>query len=161
MNTLYLFTDASVATKSKIGFGAFLLISELTISHELAKQNIQLKQFEETSSSKLELQILINALNTISVNNNNLIVFTDSQNIIGLPGRREKLERNNYLSKKGKLLANHELYKSFFILIDQMDLTFEKVKGHQRSGQKNEIEGLFTLVDRASRNALRNELLSD
>lgn len=161
MNTFFLFTDGSVDTKSKIGFGAFLFISELAISHTLAEQNIHLKRFEETSSSKLELQTLICALNSISVDNIKLIVFTDSQNIIGLPGRREKLERNEYLSKNGKLLDNHDLYRSFFNLIDQRDVTFEKVKGHQRSHQKNKSDDLFTLVDRASRKALRNELLGN
>lgn len=161
MNTFFLFTDGSVDTKSKIGFGAFLFISELAISPTLAEQNIHLKRFEETSSSKLELQTLICALNSISVDNIKLIVFTDSQNIIGLPGRREKLERNEYLSKNGKLLDNHDLYRSFFNLIDQRDVTFEKVKGHQRSHQKNKSDDLFTLVDRASRKALRNELLGN
>jgi len=161
VNTFFLFTDGSVDTKSKIGFGAFLFISELAISHTLAEQNIHLKRFEETSSSKLELQTLICALNSISVDNIKLIVFTDSQNIIGLPGRREKLERNEYLSKNGKLLDNHDLYRSFFNLIDQRDVTFEKVKGHQRSHQKNKSDDLFTLVDRASRKALRNELLGN
>lgn len=161
MDTFFLFTDGSVDTKSKIGFGAFLFISELAISHTLAEQNIHLKRFEETSSSKLELQTLICALNSISVDNIKLIVFTDSQNIIGLPGRREKLERNEYLSKNGKLLDNHDLYRSFFNLIDQRDVTFEKVKGHQRSHQKNKSDDLFTLVDRASRKALRNELLGN
>lgn len=161
MDTFFLFTDGSVDTKSKIGFGAFLFISELAISPTLAEQNIHLKRFEETSSSKLELQTLICALNAISVDNIKLIVFTDSQNIIGLPGRREKLERNEYLSKNGKLLDNHDLYRSFFNLIDQRDVTFEKVKGHQRSHQKNKSDDLFTLVDRASRKALRNELLGN
>ena len=161
MDTFFLFTDGSVDTKSKIGFGAFLFISELAISPTLAEQNIHLKRFEETSSSKLELQTLICALNAISVDNIKLIVFTDSQNIIGLPGRREKLERNEYLSKNGKLLDNHDLYRSFFNLIDQRDVTFEKVKGHQRSHQKNKIDDLFTLVDRASRKALRNEFLAN
>ena len=161
MDTFFLFTDGSVDTKSKIGFGAFLFISELAISPTLAEQNIHLKRFEETSSSKLELQTLICALNSISVDNIKLIVFTDSQNIIGLPGRREKLERNEYLSKNGKLLDNHDLYRSFFNLIDQRDVTFEKVKGHQRSHQKNKSDDLFTLVDRASRKALRNELLGN
>jgi ribonuclease HI len=157
MDTFYLFTDGSVNTTTKIGYGAYLVVSDLTTSIEIAKSRIKLNRFEDTSSSKLEIQTLLWALGIVEVSNKKLIIFTDSQNIIELPGRREKLEHNNYMTKTGNLLANHELYKSLFKLIDRHDYKLEKVKGHQKTANRNEIERLFTLVDRASRKALREK----
>ena len=157
MDTFYLFTDGSVNTTTKVGYGAYIVVSELSTSIEIAKSRIKLKRFEDTSSSKLELQTLLRALSNLSDSDNNITIFTDSQNIIGLQGRREKLEHNNYMTKAGKLLTNHDLYKSLFKLIDRYDCTLQKVKGHQKTANKSEIERLFTLVDRASRKALRDE----
>jgi ribonuclease HI len=86
-----------------------------------------------------------------------LSIYTDSQNIIGLQGRRDRIEKNDYRSKSNKRLNNYELYQQFYRMIDQMNFELVKVRGHQRSNQKNDIDRLFTLVDRASRSALRKE----
>jgi len=60
-------------------------------------------RFEQTSSTKLELQTLLWALGeTITLANGDdmtLTVYTDSQNIIGLPRRRARLEQNNSYSR--------------------------------------------------------------
>jgi ribonuclease HI len=64
-------------------------------------------------------------------------------------------EQNDYRSKKNKRLNNYELYQEFYRMIDQLDCELVKVRGHQLSNQKDNIDRLFTLVDRASRNALR------
>ena len=36
------------------------------------------------------------------------------QNIIGLKDRRDGFEKNNYVTSKGTVIKNHELYKDFF-----------------------------------------------
>ena len=82
-------------------------------------------------------------------------MYTDSQNIIGLKGRRDRFEQNDYRSVKNKRLNNYELYQEFYRMIGQLDCELVKVRGHQVSNQKDYIDRLFTLVDRASRNALR------
>ena len=84
-----------------------------------------------------------------------VIIYTDSQNIIGLPGRRLRFEQNDYRSKKNIRLNNYELYQEFYRMTDKFNCEFVKVKGHKTSNQKDDIDKLFTLVDRASRNALR------
>lgn len=156
MDSLFLFTDGSVDTKSKFGYGAYLVVSDLAVSPEIAKSGINLKRFEETSSSKLELQTLLWALDELG-QGKAVTAFTDSQNIISLPDRRARIEKDNYRSRDGKLLSNHELYRELFNVIDQVDCRFVKIKGHQKTSQKHDIEKLFTLVDRASRSALRNK----
>ncbi len=155
MNTLKLFTDGSVNTKSKIGYGAYLFISEDGLSLESLKAQVKVKRFEETTSTKLELQTLLWAVSEINLPVSKVIVYTDSQNIISLLERRERLEQNNYSSKKNKLIKNFKLYQDFYKITDQLNCKFIKVRGHKRSIQKNNIDQLFTLVDRASRNALR------
>ena len=74
-----------------------------------------------------------------------------------LQGRRDRFEQNDYYSKKNKRLKNYELYQEFYIMTDQLDCEFVKVRGHHVSSQKDDIDRLFTLVDRASRNALRRD----
>ncbi len=157
---LILVTDGSVDTKSKIGFGAYLLVSEGEALPGASILLVQTKRFEDTSSTKLELQTLLWALDSISKNDLQIQIFTDSQNIIGLPERRERLVKNDFRSKAGKPIRNEQLYRNFFESIDTLECRFFKVRGHQPQAGKNEIDRLVTIVDRASRSALRQHRLS-
>lgn len=153
-----LFTDGSVNTQAKIGYGAYLAVSESELSLDLLKTRVKVKRFEQTSSTKLELQTLLWALSEIPASERRrVVVYTDSQNIMGLQRRRARFEQNEYRSANNKLLNNHELYRQFFRVIDELECDFVKVRGHKVSDQKDEIDRLFTLVDRASRNALRGD----
>jgi len=156
MNEIMLFTDGSVNTKSKIGYGAYLAFSEPDLSFDFLKNQVKVKRFENTSSTKLELQTLLWALSDINTLGKKLIIYTDSQNIIGLQGRRARFEKNDYYSKNGKRIANYTLYQEFYKITDHLNYELIQVKGHKKSHQKDEIDKLFTIVDRASRNSLRN-----
>ena len=158
MDELKLFTDCSVDTQSNIGYGACLVVSEHGLSLDTLRSRVKVRRFENTSSTKLELQTLLWALSDIHALGSRVIVYTDSQNIMGLPGRRDRLEQINYRSKKNRRLSNYKLYQEFYGMIDQLDCEFVKVRGHQVSNQKDDMDRLFTLVDKASRNALRNEM---
>ena len=156
MDKLFLFTDVSVDNQSNIGYGAYLVTSEIKLSSD-TMPCIKVKRFENTSSTKLELQTLLWALDDIQTCKRKVIVYTDSQNITGLNGRRERFEKNDYHSKKGKRLNNYDLYIEFYRLTDKMDCEFVKVRGHQPSNQKDDVHRFFGLVDKASRNALRRD----
>jgi ribonuclease HI len=143
-----LFTDGSVHPPSRIGYGAYLAMTDTNIDPE-----VQVKRFENTSSSQLEIETLIWALHALQPKA--VTVYTDSQNIIGLPERRCRLEGQNYLTQKNKPIKHADLYREFFHLIDQIDCTFVKVKGHRVSEDKTDIDLLFTRVDRAARQSLR------
>lgn len=159
MNTtkpqIYLFTDGSVNPQSGIGFGAYLLLDKKEFFCVDLEKKINIKKFDNTSSTKLELETLLWALSDVNLKNFKIVVYTDCQNIIGLKGRRDRFEKNNYMTSKGKLIKNHELYKDFFRRLDILDCEFIKVKGHKKASIKNEIDEIFTLVDRATRKALR------
>ena len=161
MKKIKLFTDSSVNPQEKIGFGSFLIIEDENLTLENLKKNIKIKRFENTSSTKLELQTFLWSLEEIKNKDVIIEVYTDCQNIIGLQDRKEKLEKNNFYSSSGKLMNNHELYKEFFEKTDKLNLVFIKVKGHKKSSLKDEIDTIFNLVDKASRNALRKSSLTN
>lgn len=163
----HLFTDGSVNTQSKVGHGAYLWLKEISGSAALLKDEIRTKRFESTSSTRLELQTLLWALSErtalnectalCDVNKFELTIYTDSQNIIGLPARRERLERNDYFPRNNeeKRLKNYELYRAFFRLTDSIKCNLVKMEGHQKSSQRDEFAERFSLVDQAARQALR------
>ena len=158
MGKLYLFTDGSVHVQSKIGFGACLVLDENEMDTENLKQRVQTKRFENTSSTRLELQTLLWALSELQLCGHQIIIYTDSQNIMQLVERRCRLEDKNFCSKSGKPLKNADLYKQFYKVFDSLNCEIVKVQGHQPARLKNEIECIFTLVDKASRKALRNDM---
>lgn len=158
MTELLLFTDGSVNTQTDIGYGAYLPVKDPSLPLEAHRSNLNVKRFEPTSSTKLELQTLLWALSEFDGKEFKVLVHTDSQNIMGLLRRRERLEKNDFRSKAGRRLNNHELYQAFYRMIDNLNCEFVKVEGHKASKDKDPIDQLFTLVDRASRKALRGSL---
>ena len=158
---LQVFTDGSVNTQLKVGYGAYLVVSDLSVPIDTLKGNVKIKRFEATSSTKLELQTLLWALNEIiNVTNENditLTIYNDSKNIISLPDRQSRLEQSHFYSSKNKRLNNYGLYQEFYRLTSGVPLSLVKMVGHQPSSSKDEIDRLFDLVDKASRRALREE----
>lgn len=158
MNDQILLTDGSVNPTSKVGYGAYLALNSVDEQISRAMKCVKIKRFENTSSTKLELQTLLWALEETRSSSTIKTVYTDSQNIVGLLGRRIRFEKNDYYTKAGKLIANHELYRKFYDKVDALGIEIIKVKGHQPFSQKDKLLKLFTLVDQASRNALRADL---
>jgi len=150
---VFLFTDGSVNPQQDIGFGAYIAFTKEPENIDDLSECIKIKKFENTSSTKLELQTLLWALSEISAKE--VTSFTDSQNIVGLLPRKERLVENNYCSKAGRQISNHELYKEFFEYTLRFNIQFHHIQGHKPSRIKHRLDEIFTLVDRASRNALR------
>lgn len=161
MHHIQVFTDGSVNTQLKIGYAAYLIVTDQNTSIEQLKDTVNTKRFENTSSTKLELQGLLLALEeVVSLNRQGdmlVTIFTDSQNIIGLPARRVALEQNEYFSSNKKRLNNHQLYQEFYRLTAVLKCELVKVVGHQVSSKKEHVDRVFALVDKASRRALREE----
>ncbi len=156
---LYLFSDASLFSEIKTGFGAYILIPKDQISQKKVFQlqnEIQIARFDNFDSIvQLELETLLWSLQDTKIQGQ-LTIFTDSQNISNLPGRRNKLQARAMKSTKtGQLLKNAEQYARFFNLLDQLQFSVVKVKGHMKKTEKGAIDNIFSLVDRAARKALR------
>ena len=157
MNELKLFTDGSVHAQSAIGYGAYLSLSGHRLPGESLAAHVQTKRFTHTSSTKIELQTLLWALSETTLPGHTLAVYTDSQNIVSLPDRRERYQQSDFRAKNNKPLNNADLYREFYRFTEELDCTFIKVNGHQRKKEQDEIGRIFTLVDRMARHALRNE----
>lgn len=153
-NTVYLFTDGSVNTTTKVGVGGYLICSE--ISHNIQESDVVLKTFQNTSSTKLELQTFLWAIQEINSDDKQITAFSDSQNLITLFDRKEKLIKNNFKSSSGKLLNNADLYQEFYNITKGLNIEFVKLKGHSKMEFKSDFDKVFKLVDKATRRALRS-----
>ncbi|MCK9295494.1 MAG: ribonuclease H [Desulfobulbaceae bacterium] len=158
MDELMLFIDGSVHAQAKTGYGAYLAVAERGLPLDLLETRVKVRRFAQTSSTKLELQTLLWALGDVQATGSRVMVYTDCQNILGLRGRRGRLEQNDYRARNGRRLNNYELYQEFYEMTDQLHCELVKVRGHMASPQKDDIDRLFTLVDRAARNALRGDI---
>lgn len=155
-----LFTDGSLDTKTRIGFGAYLAINDITLPFADLTAQVKTKQFENTSSTTLELQTLLWAMDEMfsarAEKISRAVIYSDSQNIVGLPARRSGLEQRDYYSNKGKRLNNADLYQQFYGMMDRCACTIIKVDGHKPAIEKDTLDKVFALVDKTSRSALRH-----
>eukprot|EP01090_Pellita_catalonica_P010351 TRINITY_DN21798_c0_g1_i1.p1 TRINITY_DN21798_c0_g1~~TRINITY_DN21798_c0_g1_i1.p1 ORF type:complete len:160 (+),score=31.49 TRINITY_DN21798_c0_g1_i1:133-612(+) len=149
-----LFSDGSVRS-DKTGYGAYLIVKDRELGLDEMKGEVNVIRFEDTSSTRLELQILLVGLEQLKDYVGKIIAYTDSQNIYTLRDRRKRLEEKNYQSKKKQPLKNSELYQKFFQFVDSLDCEVEKLEGHKRSDKKTKLDQYFSLVDRASRKRAR------
>ena len=165
MGRMALFTDVSVDKDLNIGSGAYLLVPESYLqetSCEVIKKEVKVKKFESASSTKLEIETLLWALEKLEKSHGKIdlygkvTLYTDSQCIAGLSGRRSKLERTEFKSSKtNNELNNAWLYRRFYCVSDRLKFEIIKLKGHSKSHLKNSPHKVFSQVDKASRKALR------
>ncbi|AOO65059.1 ribonuclease HI [Sulfurospirillum halorespirans] len=148
-----LFCDGSVNAHTHVGVGAYLIVPENSTQDEAL--HVKLKIFPETSSTKLELQTLLWAMEEVCGMSDELVIYTDSQNIITLPSRKERFERRGYETNHKKIHEHAELYQAFYRVMEEVNCSLVKVKGHKLECDKDAMDRYFTLVDRASREALR------
>ena len=167
VNSIALFTDASLNPKLKLGVGAYLVVpaSFLEVSphsieiSELSKRLV-VRRFEGTSSTTLEVQTVLWSLedyrNALKVSGQRqLHVYSDSQCIAGLMRRRPKLEVNGFHCKKtNRLLKNASLYRKYYEFYDELWFEVIKVAGHTRSCYRDTVHCIFSLVDKQVRKAL-------
>jgi ribonuclease HI len=169
MTSFALFTDVSMNPQRKCGVGAYLLVSASNLEnapHDIARAEVSSRlrfmRFADTSSTKLEVQTVLWALENFRAagkgsDSGRLRVFTDSQCVAGLPGRRAGLEANHFLSKRSGLsLANAPLYRAFYATYDELGFKVIKVAGHThtRSSSRDAVQRIFSYVDKEVRREL-------
>ncbi len=168
MDSIALFTDVSLNPGRRLGVGACLAVPFASLQTQpggikradIAKR-LEKRRFEDTSSTKLELQTALWALANCGkkikiCKPRKLHLFTDSSCVAGLIRRRQRLESNDFLSRKTKqLLKNAALYREFYECCDKFDFEVTKVAGHVRGSSLDTIQSFFSCVDRESRKELR------
>lgn len=165
-----IFSDVSVDPKLKTGFGAYLAITATELDSiddiesgggaELLNSRLRVKQFTATSSTQLEIETILWALQEVKQEHpataSNITLYTDSQGVIQLPRRRAALEQSGFISgATGTALKHAGLYRAFYRLQDQLGFKLAKLKGHGKSANKTRLDRIFSCVDQAARKALR------
>ncbi len=168
MNNYSLFTDASLNPGRKKGVGGYLIVPESFIKRPSKRIKISeldellvLKRFECTSSTKLEVQTVLWALEEYCTGltfsgAEKLHIYSDSQCVEGLSARRIRLESSGFSSRRGgRVLRNASLYRQYYEFYDRLNFTVTKVAGHTRSHSRNTVQRVFSFVDQKVRKALR------
>ncbi len=127
-----IYTDGSCNAKLQAGgWAAILFIDE---------QKIVLKEaVSETSHNRMELLAVIKAIEYIDSNNiapERIEIYSDSQYVVNLMERKEKLKLKNFLTKKGIPIKNLDLVQKLIAQIETHPISFVKVKAHQKQTEK-------------------------
>lgn len=100
-----------------------------------------------TTHNRMELLSVIEAVEYLEENNlaGHLIeVFSDSQYVVNLLTRKERLKQKNFITKKGTSIQNADLVQKLIKQIETHDINFTKVKAHQKNGDamNREVDSL-------------------
>lgn len=107
----------------------------------------------------MELKAVIESLKFIQSTFQNVFgieIYTDSDYVLGLPRRRERLENNSYQSKKGKEIKNRDLILQFYDCLDRFEIKMIRVEGHAKKGH-SKITDYHREVDKLSRKLVRQK----
>jgi predicted GIY-YIG superfamily endonuclease/ribonuclease HI len=159
-----LFTDVSVSPGLKLGIGAYVMVpasfpeaSSGAIGRSEIIARIKVRRFEGTSSTRLELQTVLWALEENRQGpHGSLTIYSDSQCVSGLLKRKPRLLAGGFLSKKtNRQLGNASLYRTFYELHDALGFQVVKVAGHSASRVHDTTHRIFSFVDKEARKALK------
>jgi len=150
-----IYTDGSCHTQYKVG--AWVAILLFTGERSSGEQHRQLLSgtVSDTTHNRMELTAVIKALEYIRENHQEITTLTicsDSQYVIGLPAREEKMAGNGFTGKKGKELPNADLVKKLLGYSRSFILEFVKIKAHQK---KNGVLNYNIEADLLSRKLVR------
>ncbi len=125
-----IYSDGSCHTQLLIGAWAAIVF--------IGDKKMILKDHEiDTTHNRMELIAVIKAIeyiDSVGLNNELIGIYSDSQYVVNLTGRKERLKRNNFITKKGTEIQNVDLIKKFIDQIETHKLEFVKVKAHQKDG---------------------------
>jgi ribonuclease HI len=149
-----IFTDGSCHTQQKTGAWAAILLTghEKTYLKGIA---------DETTHNRMELLAVIHSIDFVNENHPgaSMIIYTDSQYVVRIPERKEKLKRNHFLTKKDTPIQNPDLIQNLILLTETHDIQFVKVEAHQKPSEiRNNQEDIALVnieVDKLARELLR------
>jgi ribonuclease HI len=170
MNTILIFTDAATSSKMNIAVGAFLYLDQNLMQNyaECSIEDLYTKldelvvyqKYVSKKSTWSEIKIVIDSLNFLSKNLEpiqKVEIYTDCQSLYDLLGKRkEKLQKNNFTTRTGKILQNANLYKELFEIAEKFQIQTFKIKGHSPISYRLTLqEKIFAVLDKLSRKKLR------
>ena len=148
-NSIDIYTDGSCHTQLLIGGWAAILF----IDHEKV---VLTGQETDTTHNRMELTAVIKAVNYVQTNYpaaTSIDIFSDSQYVIGLRGRKARLSAAGFTTNAGKQIQNADLVKELLALDESLTLNFTKIKAHQK---ENETVNHNIEVDKLARKIVRD-----
>ena len=131
-----IYTDGSSHTQKLIGAWAAIIYYN--------KTKIIIKEVEtNTSHNRMEMQAVIQAIKFVDTNystNIPIIINSDSQYVVNLVDRKEKLKKNEFITKKGNPVKNLDLVITLIDQIETHEITFNKIKAHVKDGDTKNRE---------------------
>lgn len=136
-STIKIFTDGSCNPTFNNGAWAAIIF--------IGKEKIHLAgESNNTNHQRMELMAVINSIEFVNKKFGDLPleIYTDSQYVVGITDRMDKLMKNKFITKKGALLHNSDLIESLIVQIKSHTIKFFKVKAHQKTetGLINDVE---------------------
>ncbi|MFM2224079.1 MAG: ribonuclease [Bacteroidota bacterium] len=147
-NSALIYTDGSCHTQLEIGAWASIIFVE-------DKKITLTEMVENTTHQRMELLAVISALHYILKNYAEIKlvkIISDSQYVIGLMRRKEKLTATDFKTKAKNEVRNTDLVKELLRLSDIFNIEFEKIKAHQK---QTDITNYNIEVDKLCRNKVR------
>lgn len=143
-----IYSDGSCHTLHRVGgWAAILLIGD---------EKIVLKGIaRDSTNNRMELTAVIKALEWVRekyANISTIRIYSDSQYVIGLPGRKEKLVTAGFSTKKGNKLPNSDLVIALLEQLSLFTVEWIKIKAHQKNGSP---ENYNREADKLSRKMVR------
>ena len=145
---IQIFTDGSCHTQLKIGGWAAVILLE----KEIFKISGQEKYTTHNAMEILAVLKGIDFLEKKKILFSKIEVISDSQYVVRILERKEKLKLANFLTKKNAPIRNKELVKKLIEKIETLPLVFTKVKAHQK---KSESINYNRVVDKLARAEVR------
>lgn len=171
VGSVIVFTDAATSSKFKVSVGVYLYLDQQCLNlystctdEDLSRKlsnHIVYTTYESKKSTWSEIKTVIDALHAVlkkSGPNLKVEIYTDCKSLCDLLNRRkEKLEKNNFITKSGKALENANLYKELFAIVDKFQIKIFKIKGHHSAAHRLTLyEKIFAMIDKLSRKKLRS-----
>ena len=149
MVKIEIYTDGSYDNDTNKGaWAAIIFIDD--------KKNILSGKASNSTHNRMEITAVIEAISFVKIHCKNtccnIIIFSDSQYVVGLPERQTKIQSQDFVTKKGKTLNNTDLIKTFFEALAFQPTSLVKVKAHQK---KTDVENHNIEVDRLCRKLVR------
>jgi ribonuclease HI len=128
---IQIYTDGSCHTQLKTGaWAAIVLINQ--------DKTILQSIVTPTTHNRMELTAVIKAIEYVqaqSTNDQPIHIYSDSQYVVNLGARKEKLMQCDFTTKRGTLIQNADLVRILFQYMERANLRFIKVKAHQKQTQ--------------------------
>jgi ribonuclease HI len=153
MSDFTVFTDGSCHTQQKIGAWVSIILCGDT-------RNQISGICQNTTHNRMELLAVIESVDYISLHFENIghiEVLTDSQYVVGIQQRKDKLKKNLFKVQNGNAVQNDDLVQKLVSQLEDFNIKLIKVKAHQKKTYKENLNReADMLVRKKLRLAIKN-----